>query len=233
MKSEETRKITLCGREISYIFARKKVKNLNLRIRAGGSVFVSAPKSASISLVETFLTQNAEKIIRAIDRAHSKAEKEEKGIESGFARLFGADFPIKVEKGKPSAEFKDGFVLLKAPDAADVEKLKKIYDKWEKEIFIATAEKYIQLACEKFAPYGVSRPSIKYRRMKSRWGSCNAKKRAVTLNINLVRCPLPAIELVVFHEFSHFLHQNHGKSFYAALDSFIPDRKQREKLLKE
>ena len=40
-----TRTVILGGREIRYEFQRKKVKNVNLRIRAAGSVAVAASRS--------------------------------------------------------------------------------------------------------------------------------------------------------------------------------------------
>ena len=44
---------------IEYSFSRKQVKNINLRIRADGSVSVSAPRSVPFSAVENFVLSNA------------------------------------------------------------------------------------------------------------------------------------------------------------------------------
>ena len=50
---------------IEYSFSRKQVKNINLRIRADGSVSVSAPRSVPFSAVENFVLSNAAKILSA------------------------------------------------------------------------------------------------------------------------------------------------------------------------
>ena len=44
--------------------------------------------------------------------------------------------------------------------------------------------------------------------------------------------PLPAAEYVVAHEFTHFLQANHSARFYAELARYMPDFKEKEKLLK-
>ena len=47
---------------IEYSFSRKQVKNINLRIRADGSVSVSAPRSVRFSGVENLVLSKAAKI---------------------------------------------------------------------------------------------------------------------------------------------------------------------------
>ena len=47
--------IDLKGRKISYTFEYKNVKNINLRIKADGSVFVTANKRVSEKTVQDFI----------------------------------------------------------------------------------------------------------------------------------------------------------------------------------
>jgi predicted metal-dependent hydrolase len=47
-----------------------------------------------------------------------------------------------------------------------------------------------------------------------------------------MRCPDEAIDCVVVHELAHIVHKNHGKDFYALINSVMPDYKLRKKLLK-
>jgi len=48
-----------------------------------------------------------------------------------------------------------------------------------------------------------------------------------------VKVPLSCLEYVVVHELAHFKHLNHSQSFYDLVEKFIPDWKQRRKLLNE
>ncbi|MCH5315350.1 MAG: M48 family metallopeptidase [Eubacterium sp.] len=44
--------------------------------------------------------------------------------------------------------------------------------------------------------------------------------------------PPEAVDYVVVHELAHIKHHNHSKSFYNLIEKYMPDYKQREKLLK-
>ena len=83
--------------------------------------------------------------------------------------------------------------------------------------------------CRKYYPYFAKYcgpfPEIKYRRMKSRWGSCRPKENILTFNTRLAYVPERCAEYVVVHEFSHFVHANHSAAFYNTVAAFMPDWK--------
>lgn len=64
-----------------------------------------------------------------------------------------------------------------------------------------------------------------------RFGSCSGKNR-LSFSWRLMRYPDPAIDYVVVHELAHIRHKNHGREFYALIESVLPDYKERKKLLK-
>lgn len=90
--------------------------------------------------------------------------------------------------------------------------------------------------CKKVYPCfenrGVKYPIIKFRKMVSRWGSCNYVKGIVTFNTSLMYAPYECIEYVVYHEFCHFLEANHSKAFYMELERVYPRHKEYRKILK-
>jgi len=90
--------------------------------------------------------------------------------------------------------------------------------------------------CERVYPYfakkGIAYPKIKFRKMVSRWGSCQVLKGILTFSTNLVYVPQQCVEYVVLHEFTHFLQANHSDKFYAELAKVCPDWKMRRKELK-
>ncbi len=73
--------------------------------------------------------------------------------------------------------------------------------------------------------------SLKYRKNKRTWGSCNYKN-GLNFNTLLVKFPIEVIEYVVIHELAHIEHKNHSKKFWNLVEEYCPDYKQREKLLK-
>ena len=67
---------------------------------------------------------------------------------------------------------------------------------------------------------------------EKRFGSCSAKNR-ICYSWRLMAYPEAAIDYVVVHELAHILHKNHGKEFYACIESILPDWRARRNLLKE
>lgn len=134
-----------------------------------------------------------------------------------------------------SEKFIDEFVLSKAKY---ILKAQEMYSKKEKIQYFTEEEicPFIVLFCEKAYPYfalkNVSCPEIKFRKMTSRWGSCNPSKGILTFNTNLMYAPPECVEYVVWHEFTHFLQANHSKAFYTELEKVCPDWKICRKKLK-
>lgn len=72
---------------------------------------------------------------------------------------------------------------------------------------------------------------VKITKAKKRFGSCNGKN-SLCFSCYLMLYPLEAIDYVVVHELAYIKHHNHSKDFYALIYQYMPDYKQREKLLK-
>ena len=66
---------------------------------------------------------------------------------------------------------------------------------------------------------------------RKRFGSCSGKN-SLCFSCFLMNCPEEAIELVVVHELCHIREKNHGPRFYALLEQYLPDYRERKKLLK-
>lgn len=81
---------------------------------------------------------------------------------------------------------------------------------------------------ERFQPFRIPFPELKFRIMRGRWGSCVKKKAEVTLNKLLKLLPGDLQEYVILHELSHLVEANHGREFYRVLHAVLPDYRQRE-----
>ena len=103
----------------------------------------------------------------------------------------------------------------------------------ERKIMIARAKEVIPERVEYYAAVmGVKPTGITITGAQKRYGSCSAKNR-LCFTWRLMDYPLEAIDSVVVHELAHIVHKNHGKDFYALVESVLPDYRQRKKLLEE
>lgn len=74
---------------------------------------------------------------------------------------------------------------------------------------------------------GVKAGTLAYRNMKSRWGSCQPATGRICINTRLALYPPECLEYVVIHELCHLRERGHGPAFYALMDRYLPDWKER------
>lgn len=107
----------------------------------------------------------------------------------------------------------------------------KVIDKWYKD----EAKRLIEELFEKnkllFLEHGIKKPEFKYRKMTSRWGSCNYFKSRITINTELIKYPLEFLEYVLMHEVCHLIHNNHSQNFYELFSNLLPNWKEYKKEL--
>ena len=229
--------VNLNGRKISYNYEQKNVKNINLRIKADQSIYVSANFSVTDDIIEEFFKSKSDYILKALDHYANIAKyapKPKQYIDGESFRILGHDRRLKVVQGKRNiVESDEAYITLTVKDVTNFELKKKIMDKWLKnyckEVLLAVCESVYP----KFQKYGIDFPELRFRNMVSRWGSCQPKRKILTFNISLVEAPLSCIEYVVTHEFTHFLQPNHSKKFYNQLAMFVPDWQERKKVLEK
>lgn len=67
---------------------------------------------------------------------------------------------------------------------------------------------------------------------RTRYGSCSGKN-SLCFSWRLMQYPQEAVEAVVVHELAHIRHKNHSAAFYAEVERWLPDYRQRVAYLKE
>ncbi len=93
------------------------------------------------------------------------------------------------------------------------------------------AKAYIPPRIDLFAAQmGVRPTAVRFTSAKTRWGSCSAKN-AVSFSVRLMTKPPEAIDYVVVHELAHILEHNHSPRFWAIVARYLPDYRERKKLL--
>jgi predicted metal-dependent hydrolase len=226
--------ITLNDRHVEYELKRKQVKNINLRIRADCSVYVSANKHIPLDVIEEFLHRKSEYILTAIDKYSNLAKYVQTNrvfVTGESYRYLGKELRLKVSKGMPDIHSDGVYLYLAVNDVGDSATKERLiynwYDRQCRELFPEIVSHIHPI----FSKYGVTMPKITFRAMSSRWGSCQPKRGSIALNKRLIETPRNCIEYVIMHEFIHFLHPNHSKKFYELLSTLMPDWKERKRIL--
>lgn len=229
--------IVLDRKWVEYELQRKDVKNINLRIKADRTIFVSANPRVPDEVIEEFIRSKSDYILKAL--AHYEelaryAPKPKQYVDGESFRIFGHDRRLKVMEGKKNnVDHDESYITLTVKDPTDRELKQKLMDRWLNSICKDTIQSLCDAVYPKFQKYGVEFPSIRYRNMISRWGSCQPKRGVLTFNYALVEAPISCVEYVVVHEFTHFLQPNHSRNFYQQLAMFMPDWEERKKILEK
>ncbi len=227
--------IELNGRVVTYNLERKKVKNINLRIKSDQSMYVSANYYVSNAVIEDFLQEKSDYILKALEHYSEIAKyapKPKQYVDGESFKILGHDRRLKVVQGKKnSVEGDESYITLIVKDVNNFELKKKTMDKWLKNYCKEILFEVCESVYPKFQKYGVEFPELRFRNMVSRWGSCQPKRKILTFNISLIEAPLSCVEYVVTHEFTHFLQPNHSKRFYNQLAMFMPDWQERKRIL--
>ena len=220
---------------IPYHLERKNVKNINLRIRCDGSVWVSANDNVPEQYINDFVQRKQnyiQKVQSAFKKENSHQLQERQYVSGESFYLLGRCLRLKVSQKKEECVYSDGvYLFLNVKNLSDYGRKRRMVMRFYFEQCKNIFSEMITTVYPKFMKYNVKMPILKIRRMKTRWGSCIAKKGMITLNKRLIEAPLNCIEYVVIHEFCHLIYPNHSKAFYELLTVFVPDWKERKSVL--
>jgi len=95
-----------------------------------------------------------------------------------------------------------------------------------------TIQKQIPQLLEKWQDrVGAAAAEVRIRRMKTRWGSCNADASRIWLNLELAKKSPACLEYILVHEMIHLLERHHNERFCLLMDRIMPNwRLYREEL---
>ena len=229
------KEVVVDGQKIVFHLERKPVKNLNLRIRRDGSVFVSASRAVQYAEIDRFVRSRSRYILTAIQKVEAAVRfnsQPKKYVSGETFYILGRSLRLKVSCAEKDSIVSDEayiYLAVKNPSDSGVKRriIRRFMDQRCKDVFSGVMEELYPLV----GKYGVKRPVLKIKTLESRWGSCLVQKGVVTVNRRLLAAPRCCIEYVVLHELSHFIHPNHSVKFYALLSALMPDWKERKKLL--
>ncbi len=224
------------GKLIEYNLVRKKVKNINLRINKDLVLSVSADHKVPREYIETIIRAKADWIHKCVERIGfaAKSNPQNRYISGEIISYLGKPYRLKVIRsmGREELILEGDNMFLFVRNEGTEEQKKEIVERWMREQAAVKLNYYTDLVHSRVESYGIARPKITVRKMKTRWGSCSWGRRRITLNSELVKTPPACIEYVILHELAHFKHHDHGPDFYSFISELQPDWKEKRTMLK-
>lgn len=233
----EKRTFELFGEVIEYTLITEFRKNMKFRVYPDQTVEISAPHGNTPEEIQTKVEKRKRWIKKQqnyFDKFYGR--KQQLDYESGETiKYLGRQYTLKViESSTEDVKLKSGYLNLYTADPKDKQQIELNINDW----WLRKAEKYFNNSLDnlypKIEPYGISKPTIKIRKMEKRWGSCIQNKGIINLNPELLKTSKYCIEYVIMHELAHFKFANHSPEYYKFLGLLMPDWDERRyKLSKE
>lgn len=214
---------------------RKKIKNVHLKVFRSLDVVLSVPEQVPDEWISAFLLSRQKWIDDQITKyKRTSGFNNLAEIRNGSSTQFlGKDMRIYKEASLNNrVEVDEKKVHLYVTDVDDENLVQRVFSKWWRQ----TAETVYQREVDQYynsviRKYGIEKPDISIRKMKTLWGSCTPKKSKITLNEYLLKANIRCVQYVVLHELTHLLYPNHNSDFYDFMTIHMPDWKERKEQL--
>lgn len=213
----------------------KDIKNINLRVYRDFSIKLSLPMNVADEWINKFLESKKDwiesklEIYKATDGYNNLL-----ALKSGSStQMLGKDMRIiKVQSTKNFVEVDEKKILVNLKDINDNDSFMRVFSNWWREqAFNVYSQQVDALYNSVFKKYGMQKPTISIKKMKTMWGSCTKSLGKITLNEYLLKADIMCIQYVVLHELTHLIYTYHSKDFYDFLTIHMPDWQSRKKQL--
>jgi len=206
---------------------QKDIKNLHLSVYPPiGRVRIAAPAKMNLDTIRIYAISKLSWIKKQQEKILSqKREAPREYINKESHYFLGKRYLLKVIEldTKPSVNITHKTIELYVRPGSAIDKRKAVLENWYREQLrelvaelIAQWEKKMKL---KVVEVGI-------KKMKTKWGTCNAQAQRIWLNFELAKKPLDCIEYIVVHEMVHLKERNHNEKFVSYMNHFLPEWKQ-------
>jgi len=188
---------------------KRTTKNTYIRVKDDLNIYVTTNIFTSDRYIEKLLKDNYKSVCKMIDK---EAIKIDNNLDFNY---LGKTYKI-VYGDLKKIEFSDDKVYMSKSFNVDA-----WYKKQAKKIFLEHLNYYYENFSRNI-PY----PSLRIRKMTTRWGVCNTKSHAITLNLELIKRDTKYLDYVICHELSHLVEANHSKAFWKVVEENYPKYKE-------
>ena len=200
------------------IVIERKVGNRNtfIRVKKDMKVHVTTNTFTTNKMIEKLINDNYDKIVKMFEVQEKKKENND-----GFFYL-GKKYDI-VYASYCDISFGEEKVFINKNLDID-----KWYKNQAKKLFLERLD-YQYSKFSRRIPY----PTLRIRKMTSRWGVCNIRTKVLTLNLELIKRDIKYLDYVIVHELSHLIHGDHSSDFWKLVGENMPDYKKYREEMKD
>lgn len=188
----------------------KKIKNTYLRVDSDLNINITTNKYTKNQDIVSLINNNKDKINKMLDENSTRKD-------NTIVNYLGAKYDIIYINGYFHIDIYNKKIFISKKEDVD-----KFLISESRRIFSERLEYCYNLMRNERICF----PKMKIRKMKTRWGVCNASKETITLNFYLIEKKLEEIDYVIIHELSHFIHFNHSPNFWSLVSKYVPNYKQ-------
>lgn len=226
-KTREAVTRAMMVQDLRVVVTWKRVKRISLVVRPSCEVSVSCPATMREDDVRAFITRHEKWIRTSLQRqARRLADAPVTFADGERLRMWGRSVPLRLESGTSTkARLVEDAIVISVTEAtggldeASVQARRAaVRALLSEELRAALPD--VSKRCEAVVDRRASRWRVRY--MTSRWGSCNPRTGAITINSALATLPRHCLEEVVTHELCHLWERGHNARFHSLMDGFYP-----------
>lgn len=218
----ETYSFAVSGMSVEVV--RKRIKNLHLGVYPpNGKVRVAAPLALTKDAIRLAVVERIVWIKRQKAKFEAQARQTEREMVTGETHYFqGRRYRLRVieHTGRCTVMLQNKTTIhLFVRRTTSRARREAILHEWYRQ---QLKELIPPLVAHWSTKLGVKTPNWGVRKMKTRWGSCNAQERRIWLNLELAKKSVDCLEYIIVHELVHLLERHHNDRFVGLMDKSMP-----------
>jgi predicted metal-dependent hydrolase len=220
---------------ISYTIIRKPSrKTASVQVSPSNQVSIIVPPDLTEERIAAIIKSKTSWIINkiAINNQVKYPVRAKEFISGEAFAYLGRNYRLKVLKGIPGVELKQGCFIVRVPDKGDngaPALIRELLIEW----YIGHAGIKLKERVQRHAKVmGVKHSGLNVKSLTSQWGGCG-KDGALSFNWRIIMAPLRLVDYVVIHELCHITYHDHSREFWLLLERYLPEWKELKEELRQ
>lgn len=213
--------------DITVDVVQKDIKHLHLSVYPpAGRVKIAAPERMNIDTIRIYAISKLDWIRKQQAKLKAQEREAPRDYTTRESHYYlGKRYLLKVVErdAAPAVVLKHRTIVLYVRPGADRAKKMEVLESWYRQQLKDMIPAYLSKWEKKM---GVAVSEFAVKKMRTKWGTCNAAAARIWLNLELTKKPQQCIEYIVVHEMVHLLERSHNDRFIAYMDRFLPHWRQ-------